>query len=59
MGKANPETVKKWQAEHYLNVACRVPKELAEAFREKCKENGDSQAAIIKKAMEDYLKAGE
>ena len=28
---------------------------LPEAFREKCKENGDSQAAIIKKAMEDYI----
>ena len=55
MGKANPETVKKWQVEHYTHISFRVSKEVGDAFKEKCKENGDSQAAIIKKAMEDYV----
>lgn len=55
MGKANPETVKKWNEAHYIQVAYRFPKELVTAFKEKCKENGDSQAAIIKKAMEEYV----
>lgn len=55
MGKANPETVRKWQAEHYTHISFRIPKEIVDAFKEKCKETGDSQAAIIRKAMEDYL----
>ncbi|MBO6152959.1 MAG: ribbon-helix-helix domain-containing protein [Acutalibacteraceae bacterium] len=51
--------MKKWQAEHYTHISFRISKEIVDAFKEKCKETGDSQAAIIKKAMEDYLKTVE
>lgn len=40
----------------YDNISARVPKELAAAFKEKCAAEGISQAQIIKKAMEDFLK---
>lgn len=40
----------------YDNVSARVPKELAAAFKEKCAAEGISQAQIIKKAIEDFLK---
>lgn len=36
-------------------IAARVPKDLAERFRAVTSERGDSQAAIIKKAIETYL----
>ena len=40
----------------YDVIAVRIPKELAARFKEKCQETGDSQAGIIKKAIEEYLK---
>lgn len=40
----------------YEQIAVRIPKELAAQFKEKCQREGDSQAGIIKKAIEDYLK---
>ena len=39
----------------YDVISVRIPKELAGSFKEKCSQNGDSQAGVIKKAIEDYL----
>lgn len=39
----------------YEMIAVRIPKDLASRFRERCSQNGDSQASIIKKAIEEYL----
>lgn len=39
----------------YSVVSTRVPKDLAEAFREKCVSEGISQAQIIKEAMKQFL----
>ena len=39
----------------YDQIAVRIPKDLAERFKTTTKERGDSQAAIIKKAIEAYL----
>lgn len=39
----------------YDSISIRVPKELAEQFRNKCAENNESQAKIIKAAIENYL----
>lgn len=40
----------------YGTVLIKVDKALVEQFKMKCKKNGVSQAQILKKAMEDYLK---
>ena len=39
----------------YDNIAVRVPKEMASAFREKCADDGIAQAQIIKQAIEQFL----
>lgn len=45
----------RYNSKVYDVISVRVPKELAASFKEKCKQTGDSQAQIIKKAMEAYL----
>lgn len=40
----------------YDVIRASIPKELAEAFKEKCAAEGVPQAQIIKKAIEDFLK---
>ncbi len=39
----------------YGSIIVRVPKELAEAFKEKCAATGTPQAQIVKKAIEQFL----
>lgn len=39
----------------YDVISIRVPKEMAEAFKAKCTEQGEAQAQIIKRAIEAYL----
>ena len=39
----------------YNNIAVRVPKEMAAAFKAKCLEKGIPQAQVIKKAIEQFL----
>ena len=39
----------------YDNIAVRVPKEMAAAFKAKCLEQGIPQALVIKKAIEQFL----
>lgn len=43
----------------YDVIRASVPKELAEAFKEKCAAEGVPQAQIIKKAIEEFLKEME
>ena len=40
----------------YDQIAVRVPKEMAAAFKKKCEATGTSQAQVIKKAIEEFLK---
>ena len=40
----------------YDVISVRIPKDLAARFKEKCQMMGDSQARIVKKAIEEYLK---
>lgn len=37
-------------------ISVRISKELAEEFRRKCRMRGNTQAQIIKKAIEEYVK---
>lgn len=39
----------------YGSIIVRVPKELAEAFKEKCTATGTPQAQIVKRAIEQFL----
>jgi hypothetical protein len=39
----------------YGSIIVRVPKEMAEAFKEKCAATGTAQAQVIKKAIEQFL----
>jgi len=46
---------KKYNAKVYKTVSTQLPKDLVEQFREVVKQNGDSQAQIIKSALEEYI----
>lgn len=39
----------------YGSIIVRVPKEMVQAFKEKCAETGTPQAQIVKKAIEEFL----
>lgn len=39
----------------YGSIVVRIPKETAEAFKEKCIQTGIPQAQVIKKAVEQFL----
>ncbi len=39
----------------YSSISVQLPKELVANFREKCANNGVSQAQVFKKAIEDFL----
>ena len=45
----------KYNSKTYDVISIRIPKEMAAAFKEKCASEGDSQAGIIKAAIEKYL----
>lgn len=39
----------------YEDVRAALPKKLARSFKQKCEEEGVSQAQIIRHAVEDFL----
>ena len=47
--------VNRYNTKTYDVLSVRIPKELASAFKQKCSEKGDSQASVVKKAIEAYL----
>ena len=53
--KTSTEVKTRYHKKVYDQIAFRVPKELAEAFKEKCASEGVSQAQIFKKAIEEFL----
>lgn len=53
--KTSSAVKQRYNEKVYDNIAARVPKELAAAFRAKCAAEGISQAQVIKKAMEDFI----
>ena len=55
IGRTSNEVKRRWIDANYSQIRADVPKTLAEAFREKCKRDGVSQAQVIKKAIEKYL----
>jgi predicted DNA-binding protein len=53
--ESNRRAINKYNAKNYDTISVRLPKELVQSFREKCAASGDSQAKIIKEAIEAYL----
>ena len=45
----------RYLAKTYDQIIIRIPKEQAQAFKEKCLERGIPQAQILKKAIEEFL----
>ena len=54
--KTSSAVKNRYNAKVYDRITACVPKELAEAFKAKCAAEGISQAQIIKKAIEGFLK---
>lgn len=46
---------RKYNSKVYARVSVELPKELVAEFKALCKENGESQASIVKKAIEQYI----
>lgn len=47
---------RRYNEKTYDVIRVNIPKELAARFKEKCQRDGVSQASVIKKAIEEYLK---
>ena len=56
MSKTSWQVKQRYNNKMYKRVNADLPKDLVDAFKTKCKETGDSQAQIIKAAIEEYLK---
>ncbi len=55
MGKTSNEVKRRWIDKNYSKIQADIPKDLAQAFKEKCQSDGISQAQIIKDAISDFL----
>ena len=53
--KTSTEVKTRYNQKTYDVIAVRVPKEMAEAFKEKCTAENIPQAQIIKRAIEEFL----
>lgn len=53
--KTSSEVKNRYNKKVYDSITVRVPKDLAQAFKQKCNEQGISQAQIVKKAINDFL----
>ena len=53
--KTSSAVKNRYNSRVYGSIIVRVPKEMAEAFKEKCAATGTAQAQVIKKAIEEFL----
>ena len=53
--KTSSEVKNRYNKKVYDSITVRVPKDLAQAFKRKCNEQGIPQAQIVKKAINDFL----
>ena len=53
--KTSSEVKNRYNNRVYGSIIVRVPKEMAEAFKQKCVETGIPQAQVVKKAIEQFL----
>ena len=55
-GKTSNEAKARWQRENYKRFSVVVDKEDGELFTKLCKKNGDSQMAVLRTAIYEYIK---
>lgn len=53
--KTSAAVKNRYNAKNYDRITACIPKDLAQAFKEKCAAEGIPQAQIIKKAIEEFL----
>lgn len=56
MAQTKQEIRHAWDREHYDHIGAKVPKEKSQQFKKKCKEQGISQASVINKSIDEFLK---
>lgn len=49
------EVKRRYNEKTYTLISASVPKDMAAAFKAKCRAEGIPQAQVIKKAIEDFL----
>lgn len=54
-GKVSQEAHNRWQNANYKRLTVVVDKADGELFTELCKKNGDSQMAVLRQAVYDYI----
>lgn len=57
--KTSSEVKNRYNKKVYDAIIIRVPKELAQAFKDKCASEGVAQATILKAAIAKYLGISE
>ena len=53
--KTSTAVKRKYNEKTYTLLAAQLPKKLVAEFKNKCKQEGVSQASVIKKAIESYV----
>ena len=53
--KTSTEVKRRYNDKVYSKVQAELPKETVEAFKEKCKTKGVSQASVLLEAIEKFL----
>ena len=56
MNEAQKRATAKYNAKNYAVIKVSLPKDLVETFKAAARSRGESQAQIIKKAIENYIK---
>lgn len=49
------EVKRRYNEKVYDRISFSAPKELVQQFRQKCENNGVSQASVLKEAMKNYI----
>lgn len=50
------EVKRRYNNRVYSKIQAELPKETVEAFRAKCRETGISQASVLLRSIEEFLK---
>jgi hypothetical protein len=59
VSKPTPQVKAKYNRKVYTQILASIPKDLAERFKAKCLDVGVSQASVVKKGIEEFLKPSE
>lgn len=57
--KTSSAVKNRYNSKVYGSIVIRIPKEMAEQFKNKCAQTGIPQAQVLKRAIEQFLQDGE